>query len=73
MKIFICCCQAVLDDFYFQMYYDNLPIWGFIGALHSLVFFQIPLACKLCMLPGPLRYAESAIRYRMPVECSQQL
>ena len=25
--------QAVSDDFYFQMYYDNLPIWGFIGAL----------------------------------------
>lgn len=25
--------QAVSDDFYFQMYYDNLPIWGFIGVL----------------------------------------
>ena len=30
------CSQAVSDDFYFQMYYDNLPIWGFIGARHSI-------------------------------------
>ncbi len=30
------CSQAVSDDFYFQMYYDNLPIWGFIGARQSM-------------------------------------
>jgi hypothetical protein len=25
--------QAVRDDWYFQMYYDNLPVWGFIGKV----------------------------------------
>ncbi|CAL5227062.1 g9965 [Coccomyxa viridis] len=29
--------KAVSDDFYFQMYYDNLPIWGFIGKLEKEV------------------------------------
>ncbi|CAN6478875.1 unnamed protein product [Victoria cruziana] len=23
--------QAVIKDYYFQMYYDDLPVWGFIG------------------------------------------
>ncbi|KAI4334237.1 hypothetical protein L6164_018953 [Bauhinia variegata] len=23
--------QAIIDDFYFQMYFDDLPLWGFIG------------------------------------------
>lgn len=23
--------EAVKNDYYFQMYYDDLPIWGFIG------------------------------------------
>ena len=32
-----CCVQAVSDDFYFQMYYDNLPIWGFIGKSGPLI------------------------------------
>ena len=25
--------DAVKQDFYFQMYYDDLPLWGFIGKL----------------------------------------
>ncbi|XP_031502659.1 transmembrane 9 superfamily member 3-like [Nymphaea colorata] len=25
--------NAVLKDYYFQMYYDDLPIWGFIGKV----------------------------------------
>jgi hypothetical protein len=25
--------QAVRDDWYYQMYYDNLPVWGFIGKV----------------------------------------
>ncbi|CAI7922826.1 unnamed protein product, partial [Closterium sp. NIES-53] len=25
--------EAVLNDYYFQMYYDDLPIWGFIGKV----------------------------------------
>ncbi|GAQ91025.1 transmembrane 9 superfamily [Klebsormidium nitens] len=25
--------QAISDDFYFQMFYDDLPIWGFIGKI----------------------------------------
>ena len=32
-----CNAQAVSDDFYFQMYYDNLPIWGFIGKPGPLI------------------------------------
>jgi hypothetical protein len=28
---------AVRDDFYFQMYYDDLPIWGFIGKIEKLL------------------------------------
>jgi hypothetical protein len=27
--------QAVMDDWYFQMYYDDLPVWGFIGKVCS--------------------------------------
>lgn len=25
--------DAVIKDYYFQMYYDDLPIWGFIGKV----------------------------------------
>lgn len=25
--------KAVKEDYYFQMYYDDLPIWGFIGKV----------------------------------------
>ncbi|KAK9279648.1 hypothetical protein L1049_013328 [Liquidambar formosana] len=25
--------DAVINDFYFQMYYDDLPLWGFIGKV----------------------------------------
>ena len=27
--------QAVIDDFYFQMYFDDLPFWGFIGKVEE--------------------------------------
>lgn len=27
--------QAVREDYYFQMYYDDLPIWGFIGKVEK--------------------------------------
>ncbi|XP_059430027.1 transmembrane 9 superfamily member 5-like [Corylus avellana] len=30
---------AVHDDFYFQMYYDDLPLWGFIGKLEESEIF----------------------------------
>ena len=29
--------QAVREDYYFQMVYDDLPIWGFIGKLEKLL------------------------------------
>ncbi|XRB23606.1 transmembrane 9 superfamily member [Pseudoscourfieldia marina] len=29
--------QAVKDDYYFQMYYDDLPIWGFIGKTEKIL------------------------------------
>ncbi len=28
--------QAVREDWYFQMYYDDLPVWGFIGKMEKL-------------------------------------
>jgi transmembrane 9 superfamily protein 1 len=31
--------DAVHDDFYFQMYYDDLPLWGFIGKLEESEVF----------------------------------
>uniref|UniRef100_A0A0D6QSK4 Transmembrane 9 superfamily member n=1 Tax=Araucaria cunninghamii TaxID=56994 RepID=A0A0D6QSK4_ARACU len=27
--------EAVKNDYYFQMYYDDLPIWGFIGKIEN--------------------------------------
>ncbi|KAA8549864.1 hypothetical protein F0562_001548 [Nyssa sinensis] len=27
--------DAVIEDFYFQMYYDDLPLWGFIGKVEE--------------------------------------
>ncbi|KAH7561235.1 hypothetical protein ACOSQ2_016349 [Xanthoceras sorbifolium] len=27
--------QAVVNDFYFQMYYDDLPFWGYIGKIED--------------------------------------
>lgn len=29
--------QAVKDDWYFQMYYDDLPVWGFIGKMEKII------------------------------------
>jgi hypothetical protein len=29
--------QAVEDDWYFQMYYDDLPVWGFIGKVEQII------------------------------------
>eukprot|EP00197_Chlamydomonas_leiostraca_P002553 CAMPEP_0202857270 /NCGR_PEP_ID=MMETSP1391-20130828/278_1 /ASSEMBLY_ACC=CAM_ASM_000867 /TAXON_ID=1034604 /ORGANISM="Chlamydomonas leiostraca, Strain SAG 11-49" /LENGTH=606 /DNA_ID=CAMNT_0049536053 /DNA_START=73 /DNA_END=1893 /DNA_ORIENTATION=+ len=28
---------AVEDDWYFQMYYDDLPVWGFIGKMEKII------------------------------------
>ncbi|KAG2449123.1 hypothetical protein HYH02_005871 [Chlamydomonas schloesseri] len=28
--------KAVEEDWYFQMYYDDLPVWGFIGKMEKL-------------------------------------
>ena len=28
---------AVGDDYYFQMYYDDLPIWGFLGKIEKIM------------------------------------
>jgi len=28
---------AVKEDYYFQMYYDDLPIWGFIGKIEKIL------------------------------------
>lgn len=33
--------QAVRDDWYFQMYYDNLPVWGFIGKVEKIIPKQV--------------------------------
>ncbi|XP_017982411.1 PREDICTED: transmembrane 9 superfamily member 5 [Theobroma cacao] len=27
--------DAVINDFYFQMYYDDLPFWGFVGKIEE--------------------------------------
>jgi hypothetical protein len=27
----------VKDDYYFQMFYDDLPIWGFIGKVEKII------------------------------------
>lgn len=27
--------EAVKQDYYFQMYYDDLPIWGFVGKIED--------------------------------------
>jgi len=29
--------KAVKDDYYFQMFYDDLPIWGFIGKVEKII------------------------------------
>lgn len=29
--------KAVRDDWYFQMYYDDLPFWGFIGKMEKIL------------------------------------
>ena len=28
--------QAVKEDYYFQMFYDDLPIWGFVGKFEKV-------------------------------------
>ena len=28
--------QAVKEDYYFQMFYDDLPIWGFVGKMEKV-------------------------------------
>eukprot|EP00798_Chlamydomonas_sp_ICE-L_P020329 gene20329-27089_t len=29
--------KAVEEDWYFQMYYDDLPVWGFIGKMEKII------------------------------------
>ena len=29
--------KAVEEDYYFQMYYDDLPIWGFVGKIEKII------------------------------------
>mmetsp|Transcript_15064 Transcript_15064/g.40711 ORF Transcript_15064/g.40711 Transcript_15064/m.40711 type:complete len:621 (+) Transcript_15064:197-2059(+) len=29
--------KAVREDWYFQMYYDDLPVWGFIGKMEKII------------------------------------
>lgn len=29
--------KAVREDWYFQMYYDDLPVWGFIGKMEKIL------------------------------------
>lgn len=33
----LCGVQAVREDWYFQMYYDDLPVWGFIGKMEKII------------------------------------
>lgn len=32
--------DAIAQDFYFQMYYDDLPLWGFVGKVEEDYFVQ---------------------------------
>ncbi|KIY94368.1 Putative phagocytic receptor 1b [Monoraphidium neglectum] len=29
--------DAVRDDWYFQMYFDDLPVWGFVGKVEKII------------------------------------
>jgi len=33
--------KSVADDYYFQMYYDELPIWGFIGKMEKVRWWPL--------------------------------
>ncbi|CAA7053343.1 unnamed protein product [Microthlaspi erraticum] len=33
--------DTIAQDFYFQMYYDDLPLWGFIGKVEGDYFGQV--------------------------------
>jgi hypothetical protein len=33
--------QAVRDDWYFQMYFDDLPVWGFVGKVEKIIPNQV--------------------------------
>jgi len=37
--------KAVKDDYYFQMYYDDLPLWGFIGKVEKILRPGQPARC----------------------------
>ncbi|KAJ0010128.1 hypothetical protein Pint_34144 [Pistacia integerrima] len=39
--------SAVKKDYYFQMYYDDLPIWAFIGKVSQER--KEPSECKYCL------------------------
>jgi hypothetical protein len=32
--------QAVANDWFFQMYVDELPVWGFIGKMEKIISSQ---------------------------------
>lgn len=32
----LCSPQALEADYYFNMFYDDLPIWGFIGKVEKI-------------------------------------
>jgi hypothetical protein len=32
-----CATQAVKGDWYFQFFYDDLPMWGFVGKVEKII------------------------------------
>lgn len=28
--------QAIMDDYYFQFFYDDLPVWGYVGKMEKV-------------------------------------
>ena len=34
--------KAVEEDYYFQMFYDDLPLWGFLGKVEKLIDASLP-------------------------------
>ena len=34
--------KAVEEDYYFQMFYDDLPLWGFLGKVEKIIDASLP-------------------------------
>ncbi|KAI4368707.1 hypothetical protein MLD38_017234 [Melastoma candidum] len=34
--------NAVMSDFYYQLYYDDLPIWGYVGKSENTSWMSVP-------------------------------